>query len=140
VKKISPAIVVLLGSILILPGCATFRSDLESANNEKDLLAKRVLARWNAIIKRNYDHVYDFATPTYRKTFSKEHFFNNYAAQLRYEKAEIREIQFKNPEKSSARVVVDVTFTTQDGQFQLTSPVVETWIKEDGEWWHVEPR
>lgn len=108
--------------------------------DEKERLAARVLARWNAIIKRDYDKVYQFATPTYRKIYPKEHFFGNYAAQLKYEKVKVREIEFQNPEKTSAKVVVDVTFTTQDGQFHLTSPVVEKWVKEEGKWWHIEPK
>lgn len=110
---------------------------------EREVLKARVQALWDAVIAVDFDKVYEFTTPAYRKAYSKAHFFSRYGNQLDRKSITIKEIVFQNPERTTAKVTVDLKFSTRGFStseiVHTSANVFETWIKEDGEWWRVEP-
>ncbi len=124
---------------LLLAGCAA----AGVKDSEATRLRERVEARWQAILALDFDHVYQFATPDYRATHSLEHFKNQYAAQVERKGIEVRSVEFDPEDPNLAKVLVILRFQTSGvvgPAFEGTSRVTETWIKQQGQWWHVEPR
>lgn len=128
-----------LGVLLaLLAGCAFL-----GPRSEEEALRARVEARWQAILALDFDKVYQFATPSYRATHSLEHFKNQYAAQIERKGVEIRQIGFDPEDPNTARVQVILRFATSGVHgpvLELSNPIDETWVKEEGQWWYVEPR
>lgn len=102
-------------------------------------LRDRVLARWDALLKRDYDAVYGFTTPSYRKVFTKQDYLGRFAEQVRRDKVEIHHVEFLNEARTKARVRVIIHFTTTipGGLYQGTNGIWETWVVEAGQWWIV---
>ncbi len=127
--------------LLVLTACATGPLSPEA---ERALLQKRVEARWDAVLRGDYDLAYDFATPSYRKVYSRKHFFNQYARQVEPESVKVVKIEFQNPERTVARVWIDLGFSAtgwgSNPVIHTSTVVKETWVKEEGRWWRVEER
>lgn len=123
---------------LVLAGCAAL-----GLRSDEAALRARVEARWQAILALDFDRVYQFATPAYRATHSLEHFKNQYAAQVERKGIEIRALRFDPEEPNTAKVQVALRFATSGVYgpvIEGTDYIEETWVKEKGQWWYVEPR
>lgn len=110
---------------------------------EKEALKSRVQAVWDAMIAVDFDRVYEFTTPAYRKAFTKAHFFARYGNQIDRDSITVKEIAFQNPERTTAKVTLIMNFSTRGFSkseiIRNSTSVNETWVKEQGEWWRVEP-
>lgn len=113
----------------------------EMPPDEAELRA-RVKARWDALLKRDYDALYEFATPSYRQVFDKRHFLGNFGQQLRRDGVEVTRVTFNNPERTSAQVLVAILYTTEvAGKItQLRGASRGNWVKVEGEWYNVPNR
>jgi hypothetical protein len=131
---------VFLQAALGLVGCASLGG---GAQSEEQALRERIHARWEAILALDFDRVYQFATPAYRRAHNLTHFQNQYAAQVHRKGIEIRDIRFDPEDPAAAKVGVLLTFESSGAVgpiFEGVSRVEETWVKQEGQWWHVEPR
>lgn len=134
----------LLGAV---SGCATTdgmaRSAAEAQSPEQ-ALRSRVQARWDAVLGLDFGRVYEFATPAYRQAHDVAHFKNQYASQIERTRIEIYETMFDPEDPDTAKVVVLLYFKAEGGApgsyFEGMSRVVETWVRQDSQWWYVEPR
>jgi hypothetical protein len=113
-----------------------------SAEKEEQVLKQRVRARWDAILADDWDQVYEFTTPAYREKYSKTHFFNQYGGQILRTGFEFRSITFENPERTQAKVVGTILFTTEafGRPYHGRNYQEEHWTRVDGTWWHIERR
>jgi hypothetical protein len=115
----------------------------EAMSEEERALRKRVHARWDAVLAMDFDRVYEFATPEYRKTYSKAHFFGQYGGQIKRNKIEILKVEFLDEARTEALVHIDIYYMLVPdfgAPFEDTAFHKEAWVKVDGEWWRVEPR
>lgn len=108
------------------------------ALTEVEKLTKRVEGRWDAFIKEDFDKVYEYATPAYRKSFDKTHFFNQYGGQILKTSTKIAKLKIDKDNPNEAKVVVEIFFRT-DG-YNGSSFTNDTWKKVDGEWWMIETK
>ncbi|ADE16697.1 hypothetical protein Nhal_3677 [Nitrosococcus halophilus Nc 4] len=126
-------------AVLWISGCA----HPGGVRTEEEALRARIHARWEAIQALDFERVYEFATPAYRRTHSLEHFQNQYAAQVRRKGIEIRDIRFDPDDPALAKVGLLLEFESSGvlgPMIEGVSRVEETWMKVDGQWWYVEPR
>ena len=118
--------------------------ELQSAKNpEETRLRKRVQARWDALLRNDYDSLYGFTSPSYRKAFSKKHFLSQYATQIKRTGIEITGVEFTNAYKSTAKVKLNILYLVDlwGGKVHKGSRHhTESWVKEGDEWWRVEKR
>lgn len=134
------AVLLLMPTLLV--GCQTFGGAASSEAMES-ALRERVESRWDAVLAVDFDKVYTFATPAYRKTYDLRHFHNQYAVQVQRTGAEVREIDFMDDTFTTAKVIVMLSFQTTgfgSGVIDGVSRIEETWVRENGKWWFVEPR
>lgn len=102
-------------------------------------LKGRVLDRWQALIKRDFESAYLFETPAYRAIFNPRQFQLQYGGQVDWRVANVKSIDYDSP--NVARVGVEITSRSVDpnrnGEVSdITQQVKETWLRKDGQWWH----
>lgn len=119
---------VLLGG---LAGCA------DKAN--PDNIDRRAVERWNFLVARQAEKAYDYLTPGYRQTQTRE----AYAAAMNNRPVRWQAAKFKQKKCESERckVDVDVTFSATVPGSQSATPATstqsETWILSNGEWFYL---
>jgi hypothetical protein len=101
-------------------------------------LKERVLARWQALIKRDFEAAYSFETPAYRAVYTVRQFLGQQGGQVDWRMATVKEIRYDDP--VVARVVVEIAYRyAEPGEgsqaLSLTQDVKETWLRKDGQWW-----
>lgn len=130
----------ILSSLMLLPACSNQApkvldgSDLES-------LEQRVSARWTALIAKDFGAAYDYTTPTYRRTFPKRLYVNNFSPLLEWQ---LTRVELLNYDASAAVASVAVRVMSKSSDENAPSAIFgaipqtlrERWIYRDGEWWY----
>jgi len=101
-------------------------------------LKERVLARWQVLIKRDFEAAYSFETPAYRAIYTPRQFMGQQGGQVDWRAAKVKEIRYDDP--MVARVVVEITYRYaepgESGQIRDSAQEIkETWLRKDGQWW-----
>lgn len=105
-------------------------------------LEQRVRERWQALEKRDFDTVWEYATPNYRSRFPQSLFVYNYSYALRWELTSITLVNYDAGAAMASvavRVMSEPTKQTSAASRAIGAlPVTfhEQWLKIDGEWWH----
>jgi hypothetical protein len=125
---------------LTLAGCS---DNAGPSVDEPDLtrLEQRVRERWEAKIARDFDRVWEYSTPNYRRSFPKSMF----ALQFSYARDwELTSIEVVNYDGAAAvasvavRVMSIPTKQTSAASIALGATqdyIREQWLFIDGEWW-----
>ena len=123
--------------IFCLAGCAgtDFKTVVDSP---QDTVAKKALARWNALMKGDLDTAYTYLSPGMRSLMTLEQY-----------KKKIKPSMWKKVSVDSvtcAQDSCDVFIKMEYGyrKYQSLGPIEtqfkEIWLLEDHEWWFVETR
>ena len=102
-------------------------------------LKERVLARWQALIKGDFDVAYQFETPAYRAIYTLSQFRYQFGNQIFWRMANVMDIHYDNT--IVARVHVEVAYRYAEPEKRLealsdTQGISEIWLKKEGQWWH----
>jgi hypothetical protein len=105
---------------------------------DEALLKERVLARWQALIKGDFDAAYQFETPAYRAVYTPDQFRYQFGNQTLWRMANVMNIHYDDP--IVARVQVEVAYRYAEpekgrGVQSMTHQVSETWLRKEGQWW-----
>ena len=136
-------LVILLGSMLGT-GLAGCERQGEPAAVEPDLqrLEQRVRERWQAKIARDFDRVWEYSTPNYRRSFPKELYRRQFSYALDWELTSIEVLNYDADAavaSVAARVMTKPTKQTSAASIAIGAvPITihEQWLYIDGEWWH----
>jgi len=112
-------------------------TSMAGAAANMDDLRERVEARWTALIAGDFDRVYEFETPAYRKIYPAQQFRANFGQGLRWKRIKVVQIDLNQPEVAKVAVEVEYGFYVA-GRGMMDDKVVstETWLRLDGQWWH----
>lgn len=113
-----------------------------SQEAKEQRLRERHAGRWNAVVAVDFDTVYEYATPEYRKIYSATHLHNQYAAQIERTSAKMRSVNY-SPDGNIAyvRTLLGFRTTLPNGEiYEDAAGLDEQWRFIDGDWWFVEPR
>jgi hypothetical protein len=105
---------------------------------DEALLKERVLARWQALIKGDFEVAYQFETPAYRAVYTPDQFRYQFGNQTLWRMANVMNIHYDDP--IVARVQVEVAYRYAEpekgrGTQSMTHQVGETWLHKEGQWW-----
>lgn len=116
--------------LAVLAGCA------DKAN--PDNVDRRSVERWNYLISKQAEKAYDYLSPGFRQTQSRE----DYAATMNNRPVRWSGVKFNRKECDSDRctVFIDVTYSilmpgAMSKPAVSTSTQSETWILVDGAWY-----
>lgn len=134
-RKLATRRAVLLAAVaatLLVTGCATGTF----GNPEEVIVKERSHARWQALIKGDFEGAYKLAPPSYRAVYSLEQFRSKFGVSIKWVEAEVLRAQC---DTSRCDVVVNVTVRPVT-RGRVADPVIaavdEQWVREDGQWWY----
>jgi len=110
-------------------------------DEQKAALVSRVTEKWRAMERWDFAAAYEYATPNYRKVFSKSMFLNRFAYDIRWQLTGIEILNY-DAEAAVASVAVRVMSepakqtTSAPGVGRVSDTIKEKWILIDGEWWN----
>lgn len=123
-----------VAAIVALVACAAAP---EKKDEDNSVIKERAVARWNLLIAHKADKAYDYLSPGYRDTISRE----KYAGEMdergvKWEKVDYAS-QECQPATCKVRLLVEykVQLKGSVGTVKSMGPLVETWIKTDGKWY-----
>jgi hypothetical protein len=116
-------------------GCSTasLTSETPVALKEK-IVAERAEARWQAVIRRDFEAAYGYLSPSSRSALTLEG-FKATAGQLAYRGAKIDGVTCE-AETCDVKLFVTYDHRVMKG---VTSPLAEKWILDKGQMWYVWP-
>lgn len=117
-------------SLFALAGCS------DKAN--PDNIDRRAVERWNFLIAHQAEKAYDYLTPGFRATQTRE----NYSAAMNARPVQWKSVKFQRKECDGDRcnVFLDVDYSVMmpgmvSRATQMSSTQNETWIRVDGDWY-----
>lgn len=106
---------------------------------DEAVLKERVLARWQALIQRDFDAAYQFETPAYRAIFTPRQFRLQYGGQIDWRMANVKDIHYDDPIVAKVKVEIAYRYAEperSDQVWDMTRELGEIWLRKDGQWWH----
>jgi hypothetical protein len=119
---------------------AAAASAQEAVEARRALLEQRVMARWDALIRKDFETAYSFTTPAYRNLFSLDAFRRNFAVgKVVWRRIEVVDVDFKG--EDAAMVGINIHFVYYQApagnDIEMTTYTQEPWVQVDGQWWHL---
>lgn len=113
----------------------------DTASTRKAVLEARVLAKWAALIKGDFEAAYKFSSPAYRELHSLDFFRSRFGGKIAWTKAEVLDVQLKDKEVANAIIKLHYDlFQKETGRtLQMFSESQETWVYSGDEWWYAAP-
>ena len=105
----------------------------------QDQVRARATQRWQALLANDYAKAYEFATPSYRALVTPDSYRSRQGAALQRTSAKVFNVDCPTTDKCTARVEVSVKppLGSRYGA-DVTAPVDESWVLENGQWWLME--
>jgi hypothetical protein len=128
-------------AFVALAGCATGPSKPVAPPKDEsaDVIQQKAVERWNFLIAHQAEKAYDYLSPGYRATKTRE----VYAGEMNGRGIRWNKVTFNNQQcdgdTCKVSVVVDfkITMPGATGTVSSFSPVTETWIKTAGRWYYL---
>jgi hypothetical protein len=118
-------------SLSILAGCATMMP-------AEQVVEKRAMARWDALIKRDYAEAYKYLSPGYRSGVSVDHYEKSFI----YKKVKWTSAKFieSKCEEKTCKVRISLGYTVYGAvpgvkAFKSREPIEESWVRSGGSWY-----
>ena len=124
----------LIAGVLGLSACAT------KPTTPEDQVRERAQARWNALVASDFAKAYTYAPPSFRAVSGPQEYRSRFGPAAAWKSAWVHDVSCE-PERCT--VSVRVTLNVRVPQFATKLPSIETytqetWVREDGQWWHFE--
>lgn len=106
---------------------------------QRALLEQRVVARWDALIKKDFETAYSFTSPAYRKLYTLNSFKSKFGNKVTWKRIEVVGVDFKGDNAAIVGIILHfVYYTTQmDKPLDMKTYIQEPWVREDGQWWYL---
>jgi hypothetical protein len=118
---------------VVMWGCASLSGSSPAAEKEA-AVAERAKARWEALIKGDLPAAYAYQSPASRDTVP----LAAYEAKMNAAVVVYRAVKVDKVECEAEACKVTVTLTYDHQKFKgVTTPVVESWIIDQGKAWYV---
>ena len=111
---------------------------VEVSEELESQLRDRVLARWQTLIRGDFDAAYLFETPAYRAIYTPSQFRTRFGNQTQWVMAKIKDIRYDDLRVARVRVKVDYRYAepSKGGQIvDMTHEVNDVWLRKEGQWW-----
>lgn len=134
-KKVHFAKIAFAGAVaLVLVGCA----GLVKKDEDASVIKEKAVQRWDYLIAHQAEKAYDFLSPGYRTTITRE----NYAAGMNNRPVSWQSVKFvgQTCEPDVCTVTMKVTYKVTvniHGSRNVNggSEITERWIKDSGRWY-----
>lgn len=110
----------------------------DSSVAQRAMLEKRVAARWEALIRRDFAAAYEFTTPAYRKTSSLDAFKRNFGnGKVVWRRVDVVSVDFQGDKAATVGVKIHILYYPPQSvqPVEMATHDQESWVYEDGQWW-----
>jgi hypothetical protein len=127
---------IIIFSLIIFQGCVT----KEAVKNvsEEEILRERVTAYWQYKANDEFDKIYEFEAPVYKRKVTLVHYIKGFNTNaVKWKKAAIENISM---EETSAMVDMNLRVRVKVPAipaYEYDSLIKEKWVKVDGMWYHI---
>lgn len=135
-RKVYFAQIALAGAALALAGCA----GMTKKDEDPSVIQEKAVQRWDYLIAGHADKAYDFLSPGYRATVTRE----GYANSMNNRPVNWEAVKYLDQkcDVDVCTVHVKLKYKVQinlHGMRKIAgdSPVTEKWIKESGRWYYL---
>jgi len=138
----------LVVALLFLPAMAVSEPDQEvreatatEANAaRRAAVEKRVAAKWDALIRRDFAAAYEFTSPAYRKVSSLDAFKHSFGnGRVVWRRVEVVSVEFEDDKAATVGIKIHILYYAPQSQqpVDMATHDQESWVYEDGQWWYV---
>ena len=120
-------------ALLLQTGCAL----VSMRGDDVDILKERAQARWEALIKKDWDVAYQYELPAYRQTHDVSQFRAKFGSKVHWQHIEAKSAAIAQ-ENKTADVKLNLAYQLllADGvPMENDIEINERWVKQEGEWW-----
>jgi hypothetical protein len=111
-----------------LAGCAAV-----GPKSAEEAVQVRAQQRWDALVKGDTEAAYRYLSPGSRAVMTYEAYRGSVRVGF-WKAAKVEKVTCASAESCAAQVEIEYEFRGS----RLKSPLVETWVKQDAEWWFVQ--
>ena len=125
-------------ALAALAGCAAGPSK-PAKDESTDVIQQKAIERWNFLIAHQAEKAYDYLSPGYRATKSRD----AYAKEMNERGIRWSKVTFSNQQCDAdackVHLIVDykLKMPGATGTVGSFSPLTETWLKTDGHWYYL---
>ena len=126
------SLLIVIAAMALLAACGDNRPP-------EEIVAERAQARWDAMVDRDFEKVWEFYSPGFREQSSKSAFAADYARRpMRWDSARVVSVDCQ---ERRCETEFEVSYTVTGGPGTLagmenTRSVDNVWIEIDGQWWY----
>lgn len=115
--------------------------EVSAANTERqEALKKRVAARWEALIRRDFAAAYEFNSPAYRKAFSLNDFKMKFGdGKVAWKRVDVVAAELKGDDTATVDIKIHITYANPHSQkpVDMATSYQESWVYTDDQWWYL---
>jgi hypothetical protein len=123
----------------VVPAAPTTTPAAEVVQAQRAVLEKRVTAKWDALIHRDFATAYSFTSPAYRKLYSLDAFKSGFGDKVAWRRIEVVNVDFKGDDAATVGINIYVAYYPPQAEraIDMQSYVQEPWVLVDGQWWYL---
>lgn len=106
----------------------------------QEALKKRVAARWEALIRRDFAAAYEFNSPAYRKAFSLHDFKMKFGdGKVAWKRVDVVAVEPKGDDTATVDIKIHITYANPHSQkpVDMATSYQESWVYTDDQWWYL---
>ena len=111
----------------------------ETVDAHQMALKQRVMARWDALIRRDFEAAYAFTSPSYRALFPLSVFKSKFGNKVAWRRVEVINLEFKDADAATVGVDLYLGYHPPQSEktLEMKTYIQEPWVRVDGQWWYV---
>lgn len=128
-----------LAGVLLLAACAGpgTRPDSDAGQAQ---LKQRAQARWELLINKHADQAYDFLTPGYRSTISRDKYASEMVNRpIKWESAKVNKVDCAQADSCTVYMVIGYSLKLpgMGGNAHSVAPIQESWLHLRNQWYYL---
>lgn len=137
---VSPAIADTVTPATPVEAAIPIASGQDIVSERRKALEQRVTAKWDALIRHDFDAAYSFTSPAYRQQFSLDVFKRQFATgRVVWKRIEVVDIEFKGNDAAKVGINIHLVYYPAQAEkaIDMSPYVQEPWVWVDGQWWYL---
>lgn len=111
----------------------------EAVEARQEALKQRVMAKWDALIRKDFAAAYSFTSPGYRELFSLSAFKGRFGNKVSWQRIEVVNVDWKSDDAATVSIKIHFAYYPPQAEraLDMTTHVKESWVRVDGQWWYL---
>ncbi|MCK5855750.1 MAG: hypothetical protein KAG34_01225 [Cocleimonas sp.] len=121
----------------LISSCNNEETNSKAEKAQIEPAKDRAVARWNALIDRDWATAYSYESPNYRKNYSKRDFIGSFGQAVTWVSIKHRSTTAITETLADVRLELLSTYDMGKDLVKIPSNTTERWKLIDDKWWHI---